>query len=86
MRKNLLLAAAVSLIACGCATTQSENPEAAMAVEGERPERVTGTNLPTRPGKEPVQRVKVIDREDIEESGATDLTDVLNRTVIFRRF
>lgn len=78
MKNNVLVSAAISVLIVGCATGP--------AVEGDQRADAddatvqTGSRLPESGDRENPRDVDVIDRDDIERSGATSVEEAIRRS------
>ena len=79
MRMKPVITFIVALALAGCSATPAD-PDDYDRVEPV--ETRTGSNLPVDPDREDPNRVTVLDEEDIEQSGATDVGDLIRRRVI----
>ncbi len=79
LRKTLFPLGIVALSLGGCANLTAPSQKATSTVDEDRP--TTGSHLP---GGNRVEKVDVIDRDQIDQSGATTVKEAIQRNIISR--
>ncbi|MEO0574080.1 MAG: hypothetical protein AAF004_01365 [Pseudomonadota bacterium] len=77
MKHRVYLIAATSLLVVGCANGPVIDGDELSSVDTEAAQ--TGSRLPASGDRENPRDVEVIDRDDIENSGATSIHDAIRR-------